>query len=125
MVSMSSNAARKAAPPIPRKPALLRHGQDNQGSKMSEQGKSVLFKPPSGGSALFDDGAKTRPPPPPPRTRQQEVNEQRAAEPDKLPLPLRSIGASVSLRSGLMDADSECASTTPSLQPMRHQQERS
>ena len=124
VVSMSSDVARKMAPPIPKKPALLMNRQHSQESKVNEQGKSTSESP-LGGQNVFDNSAETSFPPPAPRNRQQQVYGRRATEPDGPPLPPRSAGGVVPVSNGLMDDDDdEGASAIPSLQPMRLRNDR-
>ena len=123
VVSMSSNVARKAAPPIPKKAALLSNRQHIQESKVNEQGKSTSEFP-LGRQNAFDNSAETSFPPPPLRNRQQEVYGRRTTESDRPPLPPRSTGAVVPVSHGLMDDDNEGASAIPSLQPMRLRNDR-
>ena len=123
VVSMSSNVTRKAAPPIPKKPALLSNRQHSQESKVNEQGKSTSESP-LGGQNAFDNSAETSFPPPPPQNRQQQVYARRTTEPDGPPLPPRNTGAVVPVSHGLMDDDNESASGIPSLQPMRLRNDR-
>lgn len=122
VASMSSNVASKAAPPIPKKPALLSNRQHGQESRISEQGKSTSSRPPSGGLRVFDNGPKTSLSPAQQRIKQQEIYGQQAPEFNGPPLPPRSTGAIVSNPNGLLDDDNEDASAIPSLQPMRRQQ---
>lgn len=111
-VSTSIDVARKAPPPIPKKPALLSDRQHSQESMVNRQGKSTPM-PPSGGENASDDDVKSSFPPPPQR------NGRQATQSDGPPLPPRSTGAIVPVLNGLMDDDSEGASGIPSLQPMR------
>lgn len=111
-VSMSMNVARKAPPPIPKKPALLSDRQHSQESKVNGQGKSTPMSP-SGRENAFDDGVKSSSPPP------LQGNERQATEFDGPPLPPRITGAIVPVLNGLMDDDNGGASGIPSLQPMR------
>lgn len=121
VMSMSSNVARKAAPPIPKKPALLSDRQHSQESRENEDGKSTSPGPLSGGQTTFGDGAKTSFSPPRQWTKHQDIFRQQATESDGPPLPPRSSGAIVAAPNGLMDDDNEGASAIPSLQPMRRQ----
>lgn len=111
-VSTSINVARKAPPPIPKKPALLSNRQHSQESKVNGQGQSTSM-PPSGGENAFDDGVKSSFPPP------LQRNGRQATESDGPPLPPGSTDAIVPVLNGLMDDDNEGASGIPSLQPMR------
>ena len=122
VVSMSSNAAGQAAPPIPKKPALLSNRKHSQGSRSNEGGKSTSSGPPSGGQITLGDGARTGFPPPPQRTEQQKTYGQQATESNGPPLPPRRGGAIVSAPNGLMDDDDYGTSAIPSLQPMRRRQ---
>lgn len=121
--SVVSNVARKAAPPIPKKAALLSNRQHIQESMVNEQGKSTSGFP-LGRQNAFDNSAETSFPPPPPRNRQQQVYGRRTIEPDGPPLPPRSTGAVVPVSHGLMDDDNEGASAIPSLQPIRLRNDR-
>lgn len=112
---MSSSVARKPAPPIPKKPALLSNRQLSQGSRKNEKGRFVSSRSPSGDQTTIGDGVKATSQPSPLYGRQ-------AAESDGPLLPPRSTGAIVSVPSALMDDDNEGASSIPSLQPMRRQQ---
>lgn len=118
VISMSPDVARKVAPPIPKKPALLSNRHHSQECRNNEQGKPKSSKPLLGGQPTFGNDMKTTLPPP----KQQEIYGRQATEPDGPPLPPRSTGALLSAPSGLMDDDSEGASAIPSLQPMRRQQ---
>ncbi len=120
-VSMSSNTESKAAPPVPKKPALLRSRQHSQESRIYKQAKSTSSRPPSKGQITVDDSAKTGFPPPPQLIRHQEIYRQQATESDGPPLPPRSTSAIVPIPNGLMDDDNEGASAIPSLQPIRRQ----
>ena len=122
VASISSNAARKAAPPIPNKPAVLRDRQYSQESGNNEHGNHASSRPLSGGQTVFNDGAMTDFPPPPQRNNYQETSRQHATDSGGPPLPPRSSGAIVSAPKGLMDDDNEGASEIPSLQPMRRQE---
>ena len=116
--SMPSNMAPKAAPPIPKKPALLSNRQHSHENRTSE-GNITLSRPPLGGRIAFDDGAKTEFPPPPHRIRQPKIYGQQ--ESDGPPLPPRSSSGTIPFRNELMDNDNEEASAIPSLQPTRRQ----
>lgn len=122
VVSTSSNRARKPAPPIPKKPALLSNRHHSQESRDNAQGTSKSSRPPLGGKPTYRDVAETSFPPPQQRIKQQDIYGQRPTESDGPPLPPRNTGASISVSNGLMDDDNEGASAIPSLQPMRHQQ---
>lgn len=115
--SMTSNLARKTAPPIPKKPTLLSNQQHSQESRYNAQGKSRSSRPPSGGI-----NAKPIFPSPPQRIKQQEIYGQRPTESVEPPLPPRNTGATIAVSSELMDSGIEGASAIPSLQPMRRQQ---
>ena len=121
VVSMSSNVGRKAAPPVPKKPALLSKRKNSQESRNHEQEQYTSSRPPARGRTTFGDGARTSFPPPPQWTQQQEVPGQQTIGPNGPPLPPRSTNAIVSVPNGLMDDDNEGASAIPSLQPMRRQ----
>ena len=111
VVSMLPSVARKAAPPIPKKPALLRHPQP-------------ASRHPQGGQSVFGDEAeKAFPPTPRPRrNRQQEKMGQRATESSgPSPSPI-SIGALVPVSNALMDNEVDGANAIPSLQPVRRRQ---
>ena len=114
-MSKSSNVARKTAPPIPKKPALLSNPHNSQEGKINDQGKSAS-KPLTGGQN-YEEAKRSFPPTPPPG-----LNRQRAIGSDgPLPSP-RNIGAMVSVSNALMDDEIEGANTIPSLQPVRHRQ---
>ena len=115
--SMSLNMAPKAAPPIPKKPALLSNRQHSHESRTSEG--NFTSRPPLGGQIAFDDGAKTKFPPPPHRIRQPKIYRQQ--ESDGPPLPPRSTSVTIPFQNQLMDNDNEEASAIPSLQPTRRQ----
>ena len=118
VVSMSSNVARKMAPPVPKKPALLSNSQRSQEKKINNQ--ESTSRPPPGGQTIFDDGAKKGLPPSPLRRSKQQGTRETGFD-ESYPSP-RSIGAIVSVSNGLMDEEIEGASTIPSLQPMRRRQ---
>ena len=118
VASISSNAAHKAAPPIPNKPAVLR--DRHQGSGNNERRNHASSRPLLGGQTVSIDGANTDLPPPPQRNNYQEASRQYATDSGGPPLPPRSNSAVVSAPKGLMDDDNEGASAIPSLQPMRH-----
>ena len=120
VASISSNAARKAAPPIPNKPAVLRDRHQESGN--NEGRKYASSRHLSGGRTVFNDGATTDFPPPPQRNNYQETSRQHPIDSGGPPLPPRSSGAVVSAPKGLMDDDNEGASAIPSLQPMRRQE---
>lgn len=113
-MSMSSNVARKAAPPIPKKPALFSNRQPSQESGVNGQPNSTPSRLPSGRQTSIDDRAETRFPP--------TLHWQQATRSDGPTLPPRSTVAVVSVPNGLMDADNEGANAIPSLQPTRRQQ---
>ena len=115
--SMSLNVAPKAAPPIPKKPALLSNRQHSHESWTSE--RRLASRPPLGGQIAFDDGAKTEFPPPPDQIRQQKIYGQPGSHGP--PLPPRSTSGIVPFQNGLMDDDNIEASAIPSLQPTRRQ----
>lgn len=117
----SSSVARKPAPPIPKKPALLSNRQTSQEIRKNEQGRFISSRSPSGDQTMFNDGVEATSMPPSLR-KQQEVYRRQAAVSDGPLLPPRSTGAVVSSPNALMDDDNEGASTIPSLQPMRRQQ---
>lgn len=112
VVLISSNIARKAAPPIPKKPTLLSNREYSQESRNHEQEKPTSSRSPSGGQTTFVDGTKTSFSSPP-------LYGQQATESDGPALPPRSVGAIVSVPNGLLDDDNEGASAIPSLQPIR------
>ena len=122
VVSISSNAVHKVAPPIPKKPALLSNRQHSQESRIGDHGIISSSKPPSGAQTAFNDGAQTSFSPTPQPNSQRETYGQRATVSDRRPLPPRSIGAIAPVSNGLMDDDSEGASAIRPLQPMRRQQ---
>ena len=122
VLSTSSNVARKAAPPIPKKPALLSNRQNTEESTNYEWGTITSSRPPSRGHTTLDDGATTGFPPPQQVTKQQAFYGQQATESFGPPLPPRSTGDIISTPNDLMDDDNEGASAIPSLQPMRCQQ---
>ena len=117
VASISSNAAHKAAPPIPNKPAVLR--DRHQGSGNNERGNHASSRPLLGGQTVFNDGANTDFPPPQQRNNHRETSRQHATDSSGPPLPPRSNSAVISASKGLMDDDNEGASAIPSLQPMR------
>lgn len=121
VVLMSSGMTRKAAPPIPKKPALLSNRQHSQESGKKEQGNSMSSRPPSGDPTGFGDDVKRTSLPSPLRIKQPEVYRRQVAKSDGPLLPPRSTNAIVSVPNALMDDDNEGASTIPSLQPMRRQ----
>ena len=122
VVSMSLNTVRKAAPPIPKKPALLSNRQHGQESGIGDHGMFPSSRPPLGAQTAFNDGAQTSFSPIPQWNSQRETYGQRAIGSDGRPLPPRGIGAVASVSNGLMDDDSEVASAIRPLQPMRRQQ---
>ena len=68
VVSMSSNVARLAALPVPKKLDILSNPSYSQDSRNNEQGKkSTASRPLSGGRVTLGDGAETGFPPPPQR----------------------------------------------------------
>ena len=114
--SQSLNVARRTAPPIPKKPALLSNPHNSQESKINDQAKSASRPLPGGQNLLYEEAKKSFPATPPPGR-----NRQRATESDGPPSP-RNIGAVVSVSNALMDDEIEGANTIPSLQPVRRRQ---
>ena len=115
--SISSNAAHKAAPPIPNKPAVLR--DRHQGSGNNERGSHASSGPLLGGQIVFNDGTNADFPLLPQRNNYWETSSQHATDSSGPPLPPRSNSAVNPASKGLMDDDNEGASAIPSLQPMR------
>ena len=113
------NEARQTAPPIPKKPALLRDPHNSPESKINDQGKSASRLLPGGQNVRCEEAKRSFPPTPPPgRNRQWEKDGQWPTESDEPPSP-RSIRTIVSVSNALMDDEIEGANTIPSLQPVR------
>ena len=122
-VSKSPNVARRTAPPIPKKPALLSNLHNSQESKINDQGKFASRPLTGGQNVLYEEAKRSFPPTPlPGRNRQQNKDGQRAIGSDGLPPSPRNVGAIVSVSNALMDDEIEGANTIPSLQPVRRRQ---
>ena len=121
--SQSPNLARKTAPPIPKKPALLSNPHNSQESKIGDQGESASTHLTGGKNDVNEEAKRSSPPAPPPgRNRQQKRDGQRTIVSDGPPPSPRNVGAIFSVSNALMDDEIEGADTIPSLQPVRRRQ---
>ena len=121
-VSKSPNVARKTAPPVPKKPALLSSPHASQEGKIND--RESMSRSITGGQSFFNVEAKRNfpPTPPPGRNRQQGKDGRRAIGSDEPPSSPRDIGTIVPVSNALMDDEIEGANTIPSLQPVRRRQ---
>jgi len=134
--STTSSMARKPAPPIPKKPALLTRPSDlgiSLDVKANAGERSSISRPPPAARNISTNGVDPEYPLPPQRmtgavpTGASGVQQpprmassmQQPSESDGRLLPPRRTGTGVSSPKGLMDEDNEGASAIPSLQPTR------
>lgn len=134
--SADSSIARKPAPPIPKKPALLTRPSDSGVSlqnKAAAVEKTAMSRSPPAGPKSPSNNPNPRSPPPQRRmTGSMAIGaygiQQRPSIPsstqqsgkfDGPPLPPRRDDTGMVSPNGLMDEDNEGASAIPSLQPTR------
>ena len=122
-ISKSPNVARKTAPPIPKKPALLSNPHNSQEVKINDQGES-MSRSVTGGQSFFNEEARRSSPPTPPprRNKQQKKDGPRAIGSNGPPISPSNIGTIFSVSNTLLDDEIEGANTIPSLQPVRGRQ---